>query len=213
MASCGTCKAPPPGFRAPVLQSQRAMFLAAGLSAEAYSERLLHLRHLGCHINALVTPPPSEDAPVLFAVHGWGAGLATYAFSLLELAKHYAVYLIDLPGMGASDRCHHWAENRDGTEEPDRSIDFFIQHLDACFATLVESDKVFASASRRRHLLAHSLGAYLSTVWMLRSPQNFATLSLASPVGKLLGAAQGSQYWSIYCLALCGWPHPPVPVG
>jgi pimeloyl-ACP methyl ester carboxylesterase len=165
-----------------VLAAQRALLIAAGVDASLASSgsRQLRLPKLACTANAFVMPPPSGIAhpPVLLLLHGWGAGLGAWAFSLSALSKTFAVYCVDLPGMGAHDRCHFPAI-ADGV---DSSIDFFLTHLDETYAALENSDETFRNASEK-HCCGHSLGALIATYWELKRPGRFQSLVLASPAG------------------------------
>lgn len=111
-------------------------------------------------------------------LHGWGAGLAVFSRSLPYLATRFAaLYLVDVPGMGASSREPF---PRKATVED--SLNYFLPSLDSLYDAL-SHDAVFRNASHR-HLGAHSLGAYISVEWLLTKPQNlFDSVVLISPVG------------------------------
>jgi pimeloyl-ACP methyl ester carboxylesterase len=211
------CSQAPPTFRDHVLETQRLVFEAAGVSfsgPHAAESRLVRLPDLCCTANMVVTPRPFADAPVLVVLHGFGAGLATFAFALPALAKQFSVYLIDLPGMGASDRCAFPSPRGAPTaEEPQASIDFFLTHFDATFAALMETDPHFRD-SQQRILCAHSLGGYLGTLWMLRDVDapKFQSLCLVSPVGlpempkeAARPASKSFGFRIMYALAVRAW--------
>lgn len=181
------CRYAKPTFRAKVLESQAKLLGAACEGTSTARSRELKLPVLECTANGIVTPPPYVGAPLLFLFHGWGAGAATFAFALPALAKHFAVYAFDLPGMAGADRCCFPNDKRDGgtsKEEPQASIDFFLRHYDAMYEALLETDDVFRE-STTKVLCGHSIGGYLSALWMLKDldAPKFTSLSLVSPVG------------------------------
>jgi cardiolipin-specific phospholipase len=178
------CRPCDPKFRVPILETQSQLLRCAGVKEGTFKSCQLRLSGLQCVANALIIPPPFDGAPVVFLLHGWGAGLATFGFALPLLAKHFSVYLVDLPGMAGSDRCAFPGETTASQEEPDASISFFLRHLDATFVALTQTDDIFRNASKKV-LCAHSLGGYLSTLWILRDADEpkFSSLCLVSPVG------------------------------
>lgn len=164
-------------FRPAVLESQERLLRSTGVVHESRQIPL----SLGCVANVVVCPR-AAPGPVLVLLPGWGAGLGAYAFALPHLTQRFAIYAIDLPGMGASDRCPFPSVSE---HEPDASINFFLAHLDSTFAALSATDAAFAASPKI--LGAHSLGGYLSALWMLRDQAldtpKFDSLILLSPVG------------------------------
>lgn len=121
------------------------------------------------------TRPKFNDS-ILVLIHGWGSGLGCYARVLPHVVPCFrAVYLIDLPGMAASSR--HELPKRDRQA----ALDYFITDLEFLFSELCQLDSVFKTC--KRVLAAHSLGAYIATEWMIKSPIGFTQLFLISPVG------------------------------
>lgn len=115
-----------------------------------------------------------KSNPPLVLLHGWGAGLAFFGRNISGLAPYYRLYLLDWPGFGASSRPHHpLSLSVSGAES------YFLDAFDAWVKHMQKTEPTFD----RFHLVAHSMGAYLATVYALRSPQHLLTLTLASPVG------------------------------
>lgn len=86
--------------------------------------------------------------------------------------------MVDVPGMGASSR-PDFPRVSDGL---DASLSYFIDSLDEAYSVLHEQDPVCRNASHR-HLAAHSMGAYISTEWMISKQERFDNLILISPAG------------------------------
>lgn len=124
------------------------------------------------------TADSESPRDVLVMLHGWGIGLGAYSMAAAHLAHSFTLYILDLPGMGASDRCPF---PECGSDSASKSLSFFLHHLEDCYQALLESDPVFRNAPHR-HIVGHSMGGYIAAHWQLHS-RHFDTLVLASPVG------------------------------
>lgn len=113
--------------------------------------------------------------PTLLLLHGWGAGAAFFAPNLRALTRHYRVHIVDWPGFAASSRPHF---DR-GWSHRDAEL-FFVDALREWVAEIPKYEPEFPP---RFHIAAHSLGAYLATVYALREPHRVFNLVLVSPVG------------------------------
>lgn len=165
-----------------ILAAQRALFLYHCPDLKFVEHRIpvsTNASNETSSINMVMASQPSTTATgVLVLLHGWGAGLAVFSRTLPHLTSRFkAVYLVDVPGMGASSREPF---PRKGTVED--SLSYFLPSLDRLYAAL-SHDNIFRSASYR-HLGAHSLGAYISVEWLLTKQETlFDSVVLVSPVG------------------------------
>ena len=113
-------------------------------------------------------------------LHGWavawGGELGIDARALDELAPHFrAMYPVDVPGMGASSRA------APPLRDVHAALQYFLTDYDAVHEHIATSDPVFRSSPW--FLIAYSFGGYVAAEWMLRDPDRFSQLMLASPVG------------------------------
>lgn len=168
----------PPKWAKAILSAQTAL-----LSHHIPPSTTIHPAHIplpnksSLNLLSLHTPsaPPNTS---LLLLHGWGGGLGHYAPLLRHLTPHISsIYLLDLPGMGASTRTPHPVSLPRET-----ALDYFLFPLQAAYAHLTAHHEAFRN-STTRHLVAHSLGAYLAVEWLLDSSPAFDTVVLASPVG------------------------------
>lgn len=122
------------------------------------------------------TASQPTNTSILVLLHGWGSGLGFFSRTLPHLIETFrAVYLVDLPGMGASSRPPFKVTTVDD------SLDYFIRDLDQMAEILEKTDDLYRTA-QNRILAAHSLGAYITVEWMLRR-KRYQKLILISPVG------------------------------
>ncbi|CEO98915.1 unnamed protein product (mitochondrion) [Plasmodiophora brassicae] len=120
-------------------------------------------------ISTLVVSRTSDNKPVLVCCHGYAAGKALFASSLAALAEHYQVYCIDWLGFGRSSRKQRFnARSVDDTER------YFVDSL--------ENWRI-AMGFSSFHLLGHSMGGYLCSVYTIHYPDRVDHLFLVSPVG------------------------------
>lgn len=164
------------GWGEPVLTAQNNLL---SLHSQAFTHTAAPKTLPNGHtVNLVIAKTDKRTASdsVLLLFHGWGSGLAFFSRTLPYLVPHFAaVYLADLPGMGASSRPEFPQSGVEG------SLDYFISDLDAFYEVLYAEDSTFRKA-KNRILAAHSMGAYVSVEWMLRH-QRFEKLILISPVG------------------------------
>lgn len=128
---------------------------------------------------SMVEPEDKQEKKVLVMAHGFGVGLGLFYRNYQTLAdlKGWDVYSIDWLGMGRSSRPRfNLRKRRNQTEEEHikEAEDFFVDSFEAWRKEL----KI-----EKFHLLGHSLGGYLSTVYALKHPERVEKLILASPVG------------------------------
>ncbi|CAN8074461.1 unnamed protein product [Agarophyton chilense] len=166
----------PEAFPAP----ERNIFSTLEAAELLLLEHLTHVKYTkrrvvlpsGQTLNMLSAGDASK--PPLVLLHGWGAGLAFFGRNISSLAPYYRLYLLDWPGFGASSRPHHST-----SLSVDHAEGYFLDAFEAWVHYMRNKEPSF----RRFHIVAHSMGAYLATIYALRCPQNVLTLTLASPVG------------------------------
>jgi len=118
-----------------------------------------HIHTIECGHNSL---------PPLLLIHGYGSGAIFYFKLLSQLKQRFHVYAIDLFGMGSSSR----PLIKDSGFE--NVISFFVDTLEH-WRVKVGLEK-FA-------LMAHSMGAYISTHWVQMYNPSIEMLYLLSPAG------------------------------
>ncbi len=96
-------------------------------------------------------------------IHGLGSYMPAWKNNAAELAKHYRVIAIDLPGFGKSDK-------------PDApySMKYFARKLESLFDELGVRNPV---------LIGHSMGGQIAMTYALMYPQRQVGLVLTSPAG------------------------------
>ncbi|MGQ0586408.1 MAG: alpha/beta fold hydrolase [Gammaproteobacteria bacterium] len=133
----------------------------AGASAERVDDPVL-----GGKLTLYRAGTIGRDAVLL--VHGLGQnGARDWARIIPALAPHYAVYALDLPGFGASDK-----GNRPYTP--------------ANYVRVIEK-AVAPRIGRPFHLVGHSMGAAIALAYAAAHPERIETLTLADMAGVLLG--------------------------
>ena len=123
-------------------------------------------------------------------VHGYGGTSAMFYKYFAELSRYYNVYALDLRGTGMSGR---------GTiniETPDQYEKYFVEGI----AKYVEHFKL-----NKIVLIAHSMGAYFSSLYVDSHPDIVDKLVLLSPAGftKVDQGALNDLYAYIYNMK---WP-------
>jgi len=105
----------------------------------------------------------------LVIIHGCGDGAEAWLPAARELAKHYTVYIPDLPGFGYSQSlrgsCH---------------VSDFVSFVDDFSRSLYLN---------RFHLLGHSSGGSIALLYALRFPHRIKKLTLVSSIGLGEGVA------------------------
>jgi pimeloyl-[acyl-carrier protein] methyl ester esterase len=89
----------------------------------------------------------------LTLIHGWGMHGGVWSEAARELARHFCVHLIDLPGHGRSPR----------------SAEFSLEHL-------VET--VSRAAAPSTHVCGWSLGGMVALAWAKSAPEQVRSLTL-----------------------------------
>ncbi len=109
-----------------------------------------------------VAGDPAPSAPVFVLVHGIGMSHRYFDRLSVELARHGAVYTIDLPGFG-------------GTPKPSRqqSVEDYAERLAATLRDLEVASCV---------LVGHSMGAQFVTELAARHPELVSRVVLMGPV-------------------------------
>ena len=95
-------------------------------------------------------------------IHGFGGDLNNWLFNHAELAKHRAVWALDLPGHGESAK----ALNGGIDELADSVVAFMQEH-----------------GIGRAHLVGHSLGGLVAMTVAQRAPEHVASLALIASAG------------------------------
>ena len=138
----------------------------------------------GTRVHLLHRFNASKNGTCLLIIPGTGSYSVSYAAFLQNLA-HEHVYVIDLPGWGISD-C------------PPAIMDLATAPLTEIYQFYARVIAEIVSAQPHTHILAHSLGAFLTVQFMHRYPE------IASPINTTLMSlpgltAQMSEYtwfWS-----------------
>ncbi len=100
---------------------------------------------MNLHINFSV----SGEGENVVLLHGWGAGIDLYKGLIGELAKHYRVYALDMPGAGKSD------------EPPCAwSVDNYVDLVSAFLTEM---------GIKKAHFIGHSFGGRVIIKYMNRS--------------------------------------------
>lgn len=115
----------------------------------------LHIQHYGV-----------EGNPPIVFVGGWGVSTEDYKSRLENLATHFRVYSISLPGFGDNEPLEVSRNNIAGQSE-------FIRN--AVEDIISQYDRVF--------LMGHSTGAAVATFLATYFPEKVSRLVLVSPVG------------------------------
>jgi len=108
----------------------------------------------------------SEETVPIVLVHGFGGDLYNWSFNHEVLARNHAVYAVDLPGHGGSQK-----------DVGDGAISSLAETV---------SDFLDALSVKRAHLVGHSLGGAIALSLALDQPSIAQSVTLISPVG--LGA-------------------------
>jgi pimeloyl-ACP methyl ester carboxylesterase len=129
------------------------------------------LKIKGIDIHAIQWGNP-EGQPVLM-LHGWLDNAASFS-NLAPLLAEYNIIAVDLPGHGLSG---HWPENNyyhfwAGVED----IELILDQLNWS----------------RCHLIGHSMGAAMATLYAGAFPDRIKTLTLIEAIGPLAGDAEGT---------------------
>ena len=113
---------------------------------------------------------PSEK-PRLLMIHGFGGTGSIFYSAVKHLREEFRITTIDLLGMGASGRPQT----------------FLPSNCEECYEYFLLSIKAWMEETGydqdHYHLLGHSLGGHLATLYSTVYPQNIKSLILASPVG------------------------------
>ena len=104
-----------------------------------------------------------EGAPVVL-VHGLSGSTLWWRRNVPELAQHYKVYLVDLPGFGAGSRKH-------GRFALKQAGDWLLTWMDAI-------------GLKQAHLIGHSMGGYICMEIAAHRPDVVSRLVLVSPAFK-----------------------------
>ena len=114
----------------------------------------------GFRINYLRRGEESKSAILL---HGFGGDLNTWMFNQEALAARHSVYALDLPGHGRSSK-----QVREG------SVAEFVKVLEGFM------DSIGAS---RVHLVGHSMGGAIASMFALNNPEHCLSLTLIASAG------------------------------
>ena len=136
---------------------------APGASAELVSESVF-----GGRVALYRAGPPSASEAVVL-VHGMGKAAARdWAHVIPALARRYAVYAVDLPGFGYSDKGNHHY-----------SPDNMARALEAVLAPRIKG---------RFTLIGHSMGGAVALAYTASYPNRVGRLVLVDVGAQLLAA-------------------------
>lgn len=99
----------------------------------------------------------------LIMLHGWGTDLKSFALITPELAKHYKVHLIDLPGFGKTQ-----------TPKKDWNVDNYVKFIQDFLKKLDIKKATF---------LGHSFGGRILIKLAAKKPELFEILILTGAAG------------------------------
>lgn len=115
-------------------------------------------------------------------VHGLASNAGFWRYNIPELAKHYRVIAIDLPGYGKSQKDNY-----------PYSMSFYADQLKRFFDAL-NLDKVV--------LVGHSMGGQIGITFALKYPESLSRLILADPAGiEKFSRGQGDWLKSVFTVA------------
>ncbi len=110
----------------------------------------------------------NKNGPSLLMLHGWLDNAASF-FHIAPLLDHYNVIAVDLPGHGLSG---HWPE-------------FTHYHV---WAGVEDIELILdALGWSQCHLVAHSMGAAMATLYAGTFPQRLTSLTLIEAIGPMAG--------------------------
>ena len=107
----------------------------------------------------------SGGGPDLVLLHGWGMNAAVWGELAAELARHFRLHCVDLPGHGASPACAPCT-------------------LDAL------ADLLAAALPRRVAVCGWSFGGQVALNWALRKPEQIERLVLLAATPRFVRGAQ-----------------------
>ncbi len=130
-------------------------------------ESTLTLNIKGIEIHALQWGNP-DGLPIL-ALHGWLDNAASFTH-IAPLLEHCRVVAVDLPGHGLSG---HWS-------------DFHHYHM---WAGVEDVELILdALGWESCHLLGHSMGAVIATLYAATFPKRLSSLTLIEAIGPMAGS-------------------------
>jgi pimeloyl-ACP methyl ester carboxylesterase len=101
----------------------------------------------------------------LLLIHGLNIGWGNWYANITELAKHFTVYALDLPGCGQSTK-----------------IDFYQSDLEKDFVDVV--DKFIDRLQLKNiHIIGHSFGGWIALKLLLKNKATIQKIVLVDPVG------------------------------
>lgn len=103
--------------------------------------------------------------PNLLLLHGANIGLIQWYPNLAQLAKHFTIYAVDIPGSGRSSKIDFF--NIDLKEDLLNPLDQFIKKL----------------IPQKIHIIGHSIGAWLAVKLARQNPGVIDSLVLVDPIG------------------------------
>lgn len=106
-----------------------------------------------------------SNAPTLLLIHGLGQGVADWYPLLPQLARHYQVLAVDLPGFGKS---------------PDSPDEITLQHYAALMHAIIKQ-----RAATPLYIAGHSLGGAVALRYAHDHPENVERLLLLDAAGIL----------------------------
>jgi pimeloyl-ACP methyl ester carboxylesterase len=121
------------------------------------------------HFLKVVEKGGNETRPNLVLIHGTGGSSASWFPVLDGLAKHFTVYVLDLPGFGRSDGPTNLAQLT-----PTNIVDYYSTFIHGFFK---EVGIVQAS------VIAHSYGAYFAVKFAVAHPKMVSNIMLINPAG------------------------------
>lgn len=134
-----------------------------------YTSKMVPVRFHNSEIYTICVQGKNISSPDdnVVLIHGFGAGVATWAKIIPDLASTHNVYGFDLLGFGRSSR-------------PSFSSDAAVAELE-----MVEAIEDWRKEMGLKNmiLIAHSFGAYLASSYALEHPTNIKHLVLVDPWG------------------------------
>jgi pimeloyl-ACP methyl ester carboxylesterase len=133
---------------------------------------------LNLHAHVYLPATPNKNSQTFVLIHGFQSSWATFARIAPLLQKQgHTVYALDLPGHGKSERPKWFNYSRP---------DWYAEAIQGFLLTAHLKDV---------HLVGHSMGGGISTLFALKHPEQISQLTLLSPWSKDIFLSTFGKTW------------------